>query len=70
MDAKNIDAKKDEVRKPNPQMRGPSKTFQQDGHWIEKPHKTAILICPCSNRYLKTRAGQDACLRCMSALRK
>lgn len=55
------------VTRPNAQMQGPSKTFQQDGHWIEKPNKTAILICTCGNRYLKTRAKQEQCLRCMSA---
>ncbi|MCX6820078.1 MAG: hypothetical protein NT019_02230 [Candidatus Adlerbacteria bacterium] len=54
----------------NAQMRGPSKTFQQDGHWIEKPNKTTILICECSNKYLKTRAGQDKCLRCLSAFKR
>ncbi len=48
-------------------QQGPSKTFQQDGHWIEKPHKTAILLCVCGNRYLKTRAGQDKCLRCFAS---
>ena len=54
------------VHKQNQQLRGPSKTFQQDGHWIEKPHKTAILLCLCGNRYLKTRAGQKECLRCVT----
>ena len=44
----------------------PRKTFQQDGHWIEKPKKTAILICDCGNRYLKTRRNQLKCLRCLS----
>ncbi len=58
------------VHKPNPQMRGPSKTFQQDGHWIEKPHITAILICVCGNRYLKTRVAQELCLRCASVIFK
>ena len=53
------------VTRPNAQMQGPSKTFQQDGHWIEKPNKTAILICTCGNRYLKTRPHQAECLRCM-----
>lgn len=61
-----MDAKK-EVRKINPQMRGPSKTFQQAGKWIEKPNKTAILLCTCGNRYLKTRPNQEKCLRCMSS---
>ena len=55
------------VTRPNSQLQGPHKTFQQDGHWIEKPNKTAILICVCGNRYLKTRPRQEKCLRCMSA---
>ncbi|HVY72710.1 MAG TPA: hypothetical protein VG984_01505 [Candidatus Paceibacterota bacterium] len=53
--------------RPNMQLQGPHKTFQQDGHWIEKPNKTAILICICGNRYLKTRPKQEKCLRCVSA---
>lgn len=56
----------DIIHKPNPQLRGPSKTFQQDGHWIEKPNKTAILVCECGNRYLKTRPNQTRCLRCIA----
>ncbi len=51
------------------QTKGPTKTFQQDGHWIEKTDKTPILICECGNRYLKTRPGQKVCLRCLSAMR-
>ncbi len=50
-------------------LREPRKTFQQDGHWIEKPHKTAILLCECGNRYLKTRRVQPSCLRCLSLAR-
>ncbi len=70
-ESKKIEIKKEVVvHKPNPQMRGPSKTFQQDGHWIEKPHITAILICVCGNRYLKTRALQELCLRCASVIFK
>ena len=42
-----------------------TKTFQQDGRWIEKKTKTAILICVCGTRYIKTRARQVTCLRCM-----
>lgn len=53
--------------RPNAQLQGPHKTFQQDGHWIEKPNKTQILICVCGNRYLKTRPRQEKCLRCISA---
>ena len=51
----------------NAQLQGPHKTFQQDGHWIEKPNKTQIFICVCGNRYLKTRPKQEKCLRCISA---
>jgi hypothetical protein len=42
-----------------------TKTFQQDGRWIEKKTKTAILICACGTRYIKTRPRQASCLRCM-----
>lgn len=42
------------------------KTFQQDGRWIERPQKTPIFICECSNRYLKTRPGQRKCLTCIA----
>ncbi len=45
-----------------------SKTFQFDGHWIEKPNRTPIVVCPCGNKYLKTRAGQTKCLRCLARL--
>jgi hypothetical protein len=51
------------------QTKGPTKTFQQDGHWIEKTEKTPIVICECGNRYLKTRPGQKVCLRCLSAMK-
>jgi hypothetical protein len=46
--------------------RGPTKTFQQDGHWIVKIKKTPILVCECGNRYLKTRPQQLKCLRCLA----
>jgi hypothetical protein len=48
-----------------PKLKGPPKQFQQDGHWIVKPGKTLVLVCICTNRYIKTRAGQTMCLRCM-----
>ncbi len=48
-----------------PKLKGPPKQFQQDGHWIVKPGKTQVLLCACGNRYIKTRPGQAACLRCM-----
>jgi hypothetical protein len=47
------------------QTKGPTKTFQQGGHWVEKTNITPILVCLCGNRYLKTRPGQRLCLRCM-----
>ena len=50
------------------QTKGPTKTFQKDGHWIEKPNTTPILICTCGNRYIATRPNQRHCLRCMSDL--
>jgi hypothetical protein len=46
--------------------RGPGKTFQKDGHWIENPNKASVLVCTCGNRYLKTRHAQVKCLRCVS----
>lgn len=60
-------AKPIEQRKQHSQLRGPSKTFQQDGHWIEKPHKTTVHLCECGTKYLKTRTAQDKCLRCFFA---
>ncbi len=53
---------------PNRMGRGPTKTFQQDGHWIVKIKKTPILLCECGNKYLKTRASQSKCLRCLAYL--
>ena len=47
-------------------LRGPGKTFQYNGHWIENPHKPVVLVFACGNRYLKTRDGQTKCLRCLS----
>ena len=52
------------------QTKGPTKTFQHNGHWIEKTSVTPILLCVCGNRYLKTRHGQTKCLRCTSQAAK
>ena len=41
-----------------------AKTFQRDGRWIEKPYTTAVLLCACGNKYIKTREPQSACLKC------
>lgn len=48
--------------------RGPTKTFQQDGHWVVKIKKTPIYSCACGNKYLKTRPHQTRCLRCLAYL--
>ncbi|MDO8482573.1 MAG: hypothetical protein Q7S86_02010 [bacterium] len=44
------------------------KTFQKDGHWIEKPDRTVILVCVCGGKYIKTRAIQISCLRCVGKI--
>ncbi len=49
------------------QTKGPTKTFQKNGHWVEKVGVTPIVICECGNRYIKTRPNQKVCLRCLSA---
>jgi len=43
-----------------------SKNFMQDGKWIDNPNKVAVSVCKCKSKYVKTRDGQTACLRCMS----
>ena len=56
---------KDTQKRNNPnKIQGPTKTFNQDGHWIVKPGKTPIITCDCGTKYLKTRPGQRECLRC------
>jgi hypothetical protein len=51
------------------QTQGPTKTFQKNGHWVEKKGVTPILLCECGNRYLKTRPNQKVCLRCLSTMK-
>ncbi len=41
-----------------------SKNFMKDGHWIENPNTVSVLTCDCGGKYIKTREGQDSCLRC------
>jgi len=53
-----------------PKLKGPPKQYQQDGHWIVKPGKTAVLLCACGNRYIKTRPHQAVCLRCLFGHKK
>jgi len=43
-----------------------SKTFQKNGKWIERPTLSAVVVCVCGNKYLKTRKNQIECLTCMS----
>ncbi len=42
------------------------KNFMKDGRWIDKPNKSAILLCTCGNKYIKTREEQAMCVRCIS----
>lgn len=46
------------------------KTFQKDGHWIEKPERTVILLCACGGKYIKTRDLQISCIRCAGVVVK
>ena len=42
------------------------KTSHVHGKWVEKITHSEILICACGNKYLKTRANQITCVRCIS----
>jgi hypothetical protein len=46
-------------------MNLPSKTFQKNGKWIEKPLKSVPLECRCGNKYIKTRRMQKECITCI-----
>ena len=46
-------------------MNFPSKTYQKNGRWVEKPSTTVVSICICKNKYIKTREKQTHCLRCI-----
>ena len=48
----------------------PSKTYQKNGKWIEKPDLTKVAICACKNRYIKTRENQTMCIKCIYKLKK
>ncbi len=37
---------------------------------IQLPLKTPIVVCLCGNKYLKTREGQIACVRCINKTQK
>ena len=44
----------------------PQEIFQKRGVWVEKPRKSAILICACGNKYIKTRKEQSICIQCIN----
>ena len=46
-----------------------SKNFLKNGKWIDNPNKTVILRCKCGNKYIKTRAEQVVCLRCLGKVK-
>ncbi len=46
-------------------MNLPSKTFQRNGKWVEKPFLTEVPVCVCGNKYIKTRNGQTECIKCI-----
>ena len=46
-------------------MSFPSKTFQRNGKWVEKPFLTDVPVCACGNKYIKTRKGQTQCIKCI-----
>ncbi len=46
-------------------MNLPSKTFNKNGKWIEKPLKSTALVCACGNKYIKTRRLQKECITCI-----
>lgn len=50
-------------------MNFPSKTYQKNGRWVEKPNTTVVWICLCKNKYIKTRENQTQCLRCIGAVK-
>lgn len=42
-----------------------SKNFMKDGKWTDNPNPPAVVLCPCGNKYIKTRVGQETCLLCL-----
>jgi len=43
----------------------PSKTYQKNGKWVEKPDTTKVSVCACHNKYIKTRENQKQCIKCI-----
>lgn len=47
-------------------MNLPTKTFQKNGKWVERPLKTTALVCErCGSKYVKTRRAQKMCIPCI-----
>jgi hypothetical protein len=36
----------------------------KNGKWIDNPSAPVVVVCTCGNKYIKTRPGQNQCLRC------
>ena len=45
-----------------------AKTFYKNGKWIDNLNAVAVIVCACSNKYIKTRQGQTTCLRCIAKI--
>ena len=42
-----------------------SKASSNYGKWIYKTTISEVLLCKCGNKYLKTRKGQETCVKCL-----
>lgn len=38
----------------------------KNGKWIDNPNETAVVVCECGGKYIKTRPLQSVCLHCLS----
>jgi hypothetical protein len=45
-------------------MKPSTKTFQVAGKWTERKTKTAVTICLCGNKFIKTKETQLVCIWC------
>ncbi len=46
-------------------MKEVTSIINNKGKWVEKKTISAILMCGCGARYIKTRRGQITCLKCV-----
>jgi hypothetical protein len=51
-------------------MDKPTKTFQENGKWVENPHATVVVECSCGAKYIKTRDLQVSCIKCMIKIKE